>query len=401
MPDLEFPARWRSVSQQSAATMSWQQIIFDRETLYAEVWKEPVSTVAKRYQVSDVALRKICKKLGVPTPPLGHWAKVTAGKTPPVGKLPANHKGPTRHVRQVREDPEEPERDRRIAALLEANPVPAIPLPILKATVAETHVVVRRTARALRKREYNGRGLLHADAQDVFAMSVSAINRDRALLVLDAIIAAALSVGGQVEPSMKTKRPLLTLRGEPFEIAIYEPTRRSERELTKLELRQQQRGELHWIRDKHVFVPTGKMRLEIREEGAYSPLLTLADGSAPIETRLEIVLPELMRKAAELTIERQMQEEERERARIEREEREAIIAGRNAELERLAQIEKKVSRWHRAGKLRGYADALPPAAAIEAAWIRNAADWLDPVIDKHWPEVDVYVDDKLNDIDAD
>lgn len=25
----------------------------------------------------------------------------------------------------------------------------------------------------------------------------------------------------------------------------------------------------------------------------------------------------------------------------------------------------------------------------------------DPIIDKHWPEVDVYVDDKLNDIDAD
>ncbi len=30
-------------------------------------------------------------------------------------------------------------------------------------------------------------------------------------------------------------------------------------------------------------------------------------------------------------------------------------------------------------ELRGYADALPPAAAVEASWIRNAADWLDPV----------------------
>jgi hypothetical protein len=379
--------------------MSWQQIIFDRETLYAEVWKEPVSTVAKRYRVSDVALRKICLKLGVPVPPLGYWARIAAGRTPPIAKLPADHKGPNRHVRQVREDVKEPDRDRRIAALLEADPVPPIPPPSLKATVAETHVAVRRTARALRKREFNGRGLLHADAQDVFVMSVSAINRDRALLVLDAIIAAAVGAGGKIEPSMKTKRPLLTLRGEPFELAICEPTRRSERELTKLELRQQQRGELHWIRDKHVFVPTGKIRLEIRAEGAYSPLLTLADGSAPIEARLEIVLPELMRKATELTIERQMQEEERERERMEREEREAIIACRNAELERLAQVQKKVARWHTAAKLRLYAGALPPAAADEAAWIRNAADWLDPLVDRHWPEVDVYVDDKLNDID--
>jgi len=381
--------------------MSWQQIIFDRETLYAEVWKEPVSTVAKRYRLSDVALRKICKKLGVPVPPLGYWAKLAAGRTLPIAALPAHHKGPTRHVRQVREDTEEPERDRRIAARLEADPIPMIPAPILKATVAETHAAVRRTARALRKREYNGRGLLHTDAENTFAMSVSAANRDRALLVLDGIIAAALSVGGKVEPSMKTQRPLLKIRGESFDLAIHEPTRRSERELNKLELRQQKRGELHWIRDKYVFGPTGRVRLEVRAEGAYSPLLTLADGSTPVETRLEIVLPELIRKAVELTIERQMQEEGRERQRIEREEREQILAGRRAELERLTKIERKVALSHRAAKLRAYADSLPPAAAVESAWIRNAADWLDPIIDKHWPEVDVYVDDKLNDIDAD
>jgi hypothetical protein len=96
-----------------------------------------------------------------------------------------------------------------------------------------------------------------------------------------------------------------------------------------------------------------------------------------------------------------MEEEERERERIEREEREAIIAGRNSELERLAQIEKKVASWHRAARLRAYAEALPSAAAADAAWIRNAADWLDPVVDKQWPEVDIYVDDKLNDIASD
>lgn len=116
---------------------------------------------------------------------------------------------------------------------------------------------------------------------------------------------------------------------------------------------------------------------------------------------MEIILPALVSKAAELTIDRQMRNEERERERIERDERETIIAGRNSELERLAQVERKITRWDRAAKLRLYADALPSAAAAEAAWIRNAADWLDPLVDKHWPTVDVYVDDKLNDIDAD
>ena len=54
--------------------------VYNRETLYHEVWDEPVSTVAKRYKVSDVAIHKVCKSLGIPTPSLGYWAKLRAGK---------------------------------------------------------------------------------------------------------------------------------------------------------------------------------------------------------------------------------------------------------------------------------------------------------------------------------
>lgn len=339
--------------------------------------------------MSDVALRKICVKLGVPVPPLGYWAKIVAGRTPPMAKLPSSHKVPTRHVRQVREDPEAPERERRITALLESDPVPALSPPVLKTSVAETHVAIRRTAKALKKREYYGRGLLHADAEDVFVMSVSAANRDRAIHILDAIIATALNVGAKIEPSAKTKRPLIALRGESFELAIHEPARRTGRALTPLEIRQQRRGELTWIRERFIFVSTGKMRLEIRAEGAYSPLLTITDGRELIETRLEIVLPTLMQKAAELTIERQMREEEKERERI--------AQKKTRKHHRRSQYGTRASRADReegrelapCRKSTSLRRALPSAAGAEAVWIRNAADWLDPIVDKHWPEVDV------------
>jgi endogenous inhibitor of DNA gyrase (YacG/DUF329 family) len=39
------------------------------------VWKYPVSNVARRLQVSGVAVKKRCKRLGVLTPPRGYWAK--------------------------------------------------------------------------------------------------------------------------------------------------------------------------------------------------------------------------------------------------------------------------------------------------------------------------------------
>lgn len=52
----------------------------DREALYAMVWTEPVRTVAERFGVSDVALKKACQKALIPTPDRGYWAKLAAGK---------------------------------------------------------------------------------------------------------------------------------------------------------------------------------------------------------------------------------------------------------------------------------------------------------------------------------
>lgn len=50
--------------------------VYHRETLYQEVWSMPVTEVAKRYKVSDVAIHKVCKSLDIPMPPQGYWAKL-------------------------------------------------------------------------------------------------------------------------------------------------------------------------------------------------------------------------------------------------------------------------------------------------------------------------------------
>lgn len=73
---------------------------YDREKLYEEVWSEPTSTVAKRYGVSDVALAKACRQLGIPLPPRGYWAKVKSGK--PVMERPQLPPEPKK-----KEEPEE------------------------------------------------------------------------------------------------------------------------------------------------------------------------------------------------------------------------------------------------------------------------------------------------------
>lgn len=59
-----------------------------REELYEKVWGAPTVQVAAELGISDVALAKRCKKLNVPKPSLGYWAKVAAGQKPTKTPLP-------------------------------------------------------------------------------------------------------------------------------------------------------------------------------------------------------------------------------------------------------------------------------------------------------------------------
>ena len=68
---------------------------YERKKLYEEVWNEPVSTVAKRYGVSDVAIHKICKSMDIPVPPRGYWAKKRAGQKVKKEPLPKTDKRTT------------------------------------------------------------------------------------------------------------------------------------------------------------------------------------------------------------------------------------------------------------------------------------------------------------------
>ena len=53
-----------------------------REELFALVWEKPASEGAAELGFSDVALGKLCRRLQVPKPPRGYWAKVQAGQKP-------------------------------------------------------------------------------------------------------------------------------------------------------------------------------------------------------------------------------------------------------------------------------------------------------------------------------
>jgi hypothetical protein len=58
-----------------------------RQDLFDKVWSGPVTRVAAEFGVSDTAVRKMCRRHGIPVPSRGYWAQVAAGRTFPRPKL--------------------------------------------------------------------------------------------------------------------------------------------------------------------------------------------------------------------------------------------------------------------------------------------------------------------------
>ncbi len=60
--------------------VSWQRKFeIEPDELLLAVWTEPVTSVAASFDVSDKAIEKRCKRLGVVKPPRGYWAKIQNG----------------------------------------------------------------------------------------------------------------------------------------------------------------------------------------------------------------------------------------------------------------------------------------------------------------------------------
>lgn len=61
---------------------------YSRQELHDLIWSAPATKLAADFGISDVAVAKRCKRLMVPRPPPGYWAKVAAGRRPRKPPLP-------------------------------------------------------------------------------------------------------------------------------------------------------------------------------------------------------------------------------------------------------------------------------------------------------------------------
>jgi len=78
------------------------EIKLDRTQLFARVWSQPVAKLAQEWGLSGPGLKKICRRMQVPVPPRGYWAKLRAGhraRRPHLPSLPAGAEPETTQAR--------------------------------------------------------------------------------------------------------------------------------------------------------------------------------------------------------------------------------------------------------------------------------------------------------------
>ncbi|MGD8388059.1 MAG: hypothetical protein PVG49_13035, partial [Desulfobacteraceae bacterium] len=176
------------------------QKLIEREELYKMVWKTPVTKVAAEYGISDVALKKICKKLNVPTPPMGYWAKVQNGvRTNPPPRLPKiNRNAPRTHVLRGKDQGRHKEKK-----ILENIEIPYIKVPKV---LTNPHPLIHQTYQILKDKQPNEYGLIKPN-EKCLHIYVGPDSLKRSLLIMNALFREIEKGGNEIITNSWGKEP--------------------------------------------------------------------------------------------------------------------------------------------------------------------------------------------------
>lgn len=174
--------------------MAGDAVRVTREELYEQVWSEPMQKLAKKYGLSDLGLAKTCRRMRIPLPGRGYWAKKQFGKPvrrTPLPKVAADAPAGVREVviwspaapNEVTEAASGPVADQERFEALEEN---CIRVPDV---LTDPHPLVARTVSALRRAKPNAQGYL-VPTTPVLNVDVTLDGADRAMCILDALLKA-------------------------------------------------------------------------------------------------------------------------------------------------------------------------------------------------------------------
>lgn len=365
--------------------MSNQNSTWDRHELYEKVWQFPLRKLAAEYGISDVGLAKVCRKLEIPLPGLGHWTKIACGHSIPRPPLPALEKVPLL-VRQIRkpeiavlpEDTPELERIKRVA--LSATPI------VTKAML--THPLIEKTRHVLNNAPSKNKEKLYASHElEWLDLRVTKDCLSRALRIMAALIHMLDQEGFKVAVEKKaTESTSVVVYGEKIRFGLIE-------RFKQIKSTPKPTGSAYSY-NPVTLESTGILSIEVWNYYSGGPQKVWRDRE---RTKLEEQLPGcvagMMRIALRERAEAKVQYEEQLAEQKKIEEVESELRKIQIEEKRIKALRRDAVAWHRAERLRRYIAAARDSSSKDTdwiAWAESQADSLDPLKEN----VKSIVDDK-------
>jgi hypothetical protein len=373
--------------------------IYYREKLYQEVWEKPVVEIAKRYSVSDVSIHKVCKSLDIPTPGLGYWAKVRAGK--PTKQIPLPNSDKSDKKSGMRADckvclsPTQPNEKELLDFLstedktIVLSVAMQIGLPSENARMHSKIIVHRKKVnewhKENRKRDSHINRRYDNTSMPFLTNTVSEAALPRVCRIFDALIKAMEPLGCQPTDDLQ-----FVVNGEIVTVSVTEAKDKLDHVLTKEEnikllKYEEDKRKYSWASKpnirKYDYVYNGKITFLIESNKSFRDCKSYV-----IEDRLGDILV-LLYEASDINRKRREERETAERKRKEEEQlREERRERYNVEVERTQSLANEAEDYSIACQIRTYISAIEQNSDLTQEvkkwilWAKQKADWYDPTI---------------------
>jgi hypothetical protein len=379
---------------------------WNRDELYTAVWEKPLTSLVEKYGVSAVAIGKTCRKLHVPLPGRGYWAKKAHGH--PVTRKP---------LPEMSEVPRIVRSQRPLIVDAVPGPPPKPDFPVEEEDKIELHridqlllaglFVVKKPRKALRhplivtarnilRNAYVSKAILQTPwNESCLDIRVSKSGLARALAIMAAIIALLEENGTKVKVipcdrqwGGRSIETVATILGERIHFGISERIRHVR--VLDSTATPDTAGRQRFVRH---YEATGELSIHVSSNSNYFTTVWRDSEQAKIESLVPECVASVMKIAVEYRRNTARKRQEEFFRKLRWEELQQLKTQIDAEQNRIQRLEKGADDWHRARKIREYILALVdckkeqgkqlrPDTALGrwVTWALQQADRIDPLV---------------------
>jgi hypothetical protein len=352
------------------STNYMESITLTREELYNLVWTESMLSLSKKYDISDVGLRKMCKRNDIPIPNAGHWMKVKFGKKSPRLKLPATTTSKEKIRLEIRTEKTEAE---KAANQIEDDPTLHIKIP--DQLIKPDKLIIEVRDELSSKDRYDRYDSFRTSGGDTLDIRATDNFIPRCLRFMDTVIKTLKLRGHEIRIENSSYKPGTYVYFGEEKVQIYLRER----------MKRVTTNDGHY--NRYDMVPSGMLFFRVDGENAQEfrdGTRTLEEQFPDIILKIELEGRKLIAKKIELKKYWAIQEAKRKKE-------EELGERRQKEVKDLIKLLVKFNRWQQTQQLREYLDELEKKTILDnkhtedfRSWIKRArekADWLDPMIE--------------------